>query len=134
VNAPLSHGNPEDTFIGEYFGLDADDSTFAVVWTDTRTGVQELFYDRVSTQKTDMPDELEGIWGRVVGGVASDGGGFIIVNGKFIRIPPRGPKYALLQSLIALDAAEQIDHPMGAHVVSGVAAAIAGIAKDLAKH
>ena len=44
VSAPLSHGKPNDTFIGEYFGFDADDETFAVIWTDTRTGVQELFY------------------------------------------------------------------------------------------
>jgi hypothetical protein len=104
-----------------------------VVWTDTRTGVQELFYDRIDTSKTDYPEWWKGISGKVFGGVANDGGGFIIVNGKIIRIPPRGPKYAIMQSLVALDAAEEIDHPQGAHVVQSIAEAIVGIGKDLAK-
>lgn len=135
VNAPLSHGQSNETFIGEYFGLDADNNSFGVVWTDTRTGVQELFYDRVTTVKSIIPhpDELEGIPAEVFGGVAKGGGGFIIVGGKIIKIPPRGPKFALLQSMIALDAAEQIDHPTGVHLVKEIAGTIAGIAKDLVK-
>ena len=48
VNAPFSHGDPNVTFIGEYFGFDASYNNFAVVWTDTRTGVQELFFDLAS--------------------------------------------------------------------------------------
>lgn len=131
VNAPLSHGNPNDTFIGEYFGFDSDVNSFAVVWTDTRTGVQELFYDTVFVTKTTIPDELKGIVGKVFGGVAKGGDGFIIVGGKIIKIPPRGPKFALLQSMIALDAVEQIDHPMKVHLVNEVAETIAAIAKDL---
>jgi hypothetical protein len=133
INAPLSHGNPSDTFIGEYFGFDADNETFAVIWTDTRTGVQELFYDEVRTTKTVIPDEFEGISAEVSGGVASGGGGFIIVGGKIIKIPPRGPKWALIQSMIALDAAEQIDHPAGPRLVRGVTETIVGIAKDMGK-
>jgi len=43
INAPWAHGDPEVTFIGEYFGLDANEHYFRVVWTDTRTGMQELF-------------------------------------------------------------------------------------------
>lgn len=43
INAPWSHGHPEETFIGEYFGFDADKYYFRIVWTDTRTGMQELF-------------------------------------------------------------------------------------------
>lgn len=43
INAPWAHGNPAVTFIGEYFGLDSDKYGFRVVWTDTRTGMQELF-------------------------------------------------------------------------------------------
>lgn len=134
VNAPLSHGNPDDTFIGEYFGFDADDNSFAVVWTDTRTGVQELFYDRVGTTRANIPDELKGISAEVFGGVASDGGGFIIVGGKIVKIPPRGPKWALLQAMVALDAAERIDHATGPRLVRSVADAMGAIAKDLAKH
>ena len=133
VNAPLSHGNPNDTFIGEYFGFDADNETFAVIWTDTRTGVQELFYDRVGTSKTEVPSILEGISAEVFGGVAQDGGGFIIVGGKIIKVPPRGPKWALLQSMIALDTAEQIDHPTSTRVVSSIAETIGGISKEIVK-
>jgi hypothetical protein len=77
VNAPLSHGNADDTFIGEYFGFDADSETFAVIWTDTRTGVQELFYNHVATTTTvyrpiiDDSDEI-------VFGMGSDGPGWSI--------------------------------------------------------
>ncbi len=48
VNAPLSHGDPNVTFIGEYFGLDASKLGFFPLWTDTRTGVQEIFTARVN--------------------------------------------------------------------------------------
>jgi hypothetical protein len=133
INAPLSHGNPNDTFIGEYFGFDADATTFAVVWTDTRTGVQELFYDQIATSIINLPDEIDGIPGRIFGGVANDGGGFIVVNGKVIKIPPRGPKFALLQSIVALDAVEQINHPMSKEILSSLAKTIAEISKDVTK-
>ena len=41
---------PNVHFIGDYFGLAAGEQDFAVLWTDTRTGVQELFFDRVNTR------------------------------------------------------------------------------------
>jgi len=133
VNAPLSHENPNDRFIGEYSGFDADDDTFAVIWTDTRTGVQELFYDRVGTVQVDIPDIFGGISAQIFGGVAQNGGGFITVGGKIIRVPPRGPKWALLQSTIALDAAEQVDHPAGARLVRTITESISAIARDMNK-
>jgi hypothetical protein len=34
--------------------------------------------------------------------VKVDGGGFIIINGKLVKVPPRGPAYRQLQA--ALDA------------------------------
>jgi len=43
LNAPWARGNPNITFIGEYFGLDASDRGFYPLWTDTRTGMQELW-------------------------------------------------------------------------------------------
>jgi hypothetical protein len=43
VDAPLAEGYPGTTFIGDYFGLDASDHGFYPLWTDTRTGIQELF-------------------------------------------------------------------------------------------
>ena len=50
VNAPWAHGDPEVTFIGEYFGLDVDQDYFYLVWTDTRTGMQELFAAKAYVQ------------------------------------------------------------------------------------
>lgn len=44
VDAPLSHGDPHTTFIGDYFGLGGAASGWSLLWTDTRPGVQEMFY------------------------------------------------------------------------------------------
>ncbi|MEO7503326.1 MAG: sialidase family protein [Gemmatimonadaceae bacterium] len=49
VNAPLSHGMAGTTFIGEYFGLAASSAGFVPFWTDTRTGMQEIFSGRKMT-------------------------------------------------------------------------------------
>lgn len=46
VDAPLSHGDPRTTFIGDYFGLAGSDRGFLPFWTDTRTGIQEIFCGR----------------------------------------------------------------------------------------
>jgi hypothetical protein len=48
VDAPYSHGDPQVTFIGDYFGLDASGLGFFPLWTDTRTGIQEIFTARVN--------------------------------------------------------------------------------------
>lgn len=48
VDAPDSHGKPTTTFIGDYFGLAASQLGFFPFWTDTRTGIQEIFTARVS--------------------------------------------------------------------------------------
>jgi hypothetical protein len=48
VDAPFSHGDPQVTFIGEYFGLDASTLGFFPLWTDTRTGIQEIFTAKVN--------------------------------------------------------------------------------------
>jgi hypothetical protein len=47
IDAPLAHGDPNLTFIGEYFGFDANKDSFFPLWTDTRTGIQELWMDIV---------------------------------------------------------------------------------------
>lgn len=43
VDAPWAHGDSRITFIGDYFGIDASANGFYPLWTDTRTGIQELF-------------------------------------------------------------------------------------------
>lgn len=56
VDAPLSHGDPDVTFIGEYFGLDSSVLGFYPLWTDTRTGIQEIFTARIN----EFPIRLSG--------------------------------------------------------------------------
>ncbi len=48
------HQKPQYTFIGDYFGLAASQLGFFPFWTDTRTGVQEIFTSRLSVYPTDM--------------------------------------------------------------------------------
>ncbi len=102
VNAPAVHGDPNVHFIGEYFGLDAGYSHFALLWTDTRTGVQELFSDVVETQKLHCP-RIPELVGEILGGIAQDGGGWIIVGGKVIKVPPRSPLLEILNTLAAVE-------------------------------
>jgi len=59
-DAPWSHhhdSTPIDssvTFIGDYFGIDASNLGFYPLWTDTRTGVQELFTDIVPERRVQI--------------------------------------------------------------------------------
>ena len=129
IDAPFSHGDPQVTFIGEYFGLDADMMSFNVLWTDTRTGVQELFYSRVETEKYDPPAVLGGVVAQIISGVVQDGGGLILVGGHLVPIPPRGPIFELSQALIALDAAGKMQGPVGARLTRSVFDAIGSIAQ-----
>jgi hypothetical protein len=103
INAPAVHGDPNVDFIGEYFGLDAGEEDFALLWTDTRTGVQELFSDVVRTKKVTC-HHIPELVSEILFGVAEDGGGVIIVNGKLVRIPPRSPELRALERLAELGA------------------------------
>lgn len=47
-DAPWAHGDSNATFIGDYFGFDASKWSFFPLWTDTRTGIQEIFTARVN--------------------------------------------------------------------------------------
>ena len=51
IDAPLSHGDPKVTFIGDYYGLAGSSLGFYPFWTDTRTGIQEIFTARVSRHR-----------------------------------------------------------------------------------
>jgi hypothetical protein len=53
VDAPLAHGGPV-TFIGDYFGLAASPLGFFPFWTDTRTGIQEIFTSRLAVSPADV--------------------------------------------------------------------------------
>jgi hypothetical protein len=63
-----------------------------------------------------------GVWHRtrreagpaeLLGAVASDGGGWIIVGGKVVRIPPRSPLLTLLESLADAAQGDAIRHGIG---------------------
>ncbi len=91
VDAPLSHGDPNVTFIGDYFGLDANQNGFYPLWTDTRTSIQELF--------TNVPFQLVFPWWKyyatiiyILFGITNDGGGaYVDAQGHIHIVPPGGP-------------------------------------------
>jgi hypothetical protein len=53
VDAPSAGGSGE-TFIGDYFGLGASQLGFFPLWTDTRTGMQEIFGSRLAVNPADI--------------------------------------------------------------------------------
>ncbi|MBO9681172.1 MAG: exo-alpha-sialidase [Flavisolibacter sp.] len=133
INAPWSHGNSSRTFIGDYFGLDADAENFHVLWTNTKDGVQELYYNMVRTSKFDPPHIFDGIAGRIFGGVAVDGGGYIFVNGKLIRVPPRSPLLDVLHAIAAYDSVENLTSVSGRRLQKAMLETISNIAKKANK-
>ena len=52
--------------------------------------------------------ELDEIVAEVLGGTSRGGDGFVIVNGKLTRVPPRGIKAELLNAILALDSADEL--------------------------
>jgi len=58
--------------------------------------------------------ELETLVAEILAGVGEGGGGFIIVGGRIVKVPPRGIKWALLESLVDLDAADELAAPAAA--------------------
>jgi len=91
VDAPWSHGDSNVTFIGDYFGLDASTKGFYPLWTDTRTGIQELWTDMVPALNPVVPPQIYGQVAQILFGIIQDGGGGEFVGGVFHRIPPWGP-------------------------------------------
>ena len=69
------------------------------------------------------------------GGVAVDGGGFIVINGKVIKIPPRGPVRELIESvgrLAELEDAGRFGQPTSRErAVHDVVWSVGGVARDL---
>lgn len=55
--------------------------------------------------------------GQIYGGVAHDGGGFIILNGKIYRIPPRSPVLTMVEDLAELLESEGISHGLARGLV-----------------
>ena len=133
INAPWSHGDPSKTFIGDYFGLDADAENFHVLWTNTKDGVQELYYTTVRTTKYAPPDLLKGIYGEVFGSIATDGGGYIFVGGKFIKVPPRSPFLDVMHAIAAYDSVQNINSVSAIKFQKSMLETISNIAKKANK-
>jgi len=130
VGAPLAHGNPNITFIGDYFGLDASSQGFVPMWTDTRTGMQELFVARLQYREVPV---IEGdTIGTILGGIASDGGGIIIThNGRVIRVPPRSPIEDLVTAVVIHEfAAEMSDSRVSRQLQTSALNAISQMARQ----
>jgi hypothetical protein len=132
INAPISHGTGTITFIGDYFGLDADEENFYALWTNTKDAVQELYFTMVTTSKYEEPDILKGIYAQVFGGVAQDGDGFIILNGKIIKVPPRQERIDILHALAALDSLDRIGSVQTATTRKALLESIAAMAQKAA--
>jgi hypothetical protein len=100
LNAPELDTVPGVTFIGEYFGLDTGPNTLGLLWTDTRTGFQELWSDVIETVQI-RRRRLPMLIIQIITGVIQDGGGLVLIGGKVIRIPPRSPVTAAIEKLAA---------------------------------
>ncbi len=75
--------------------------------------------------------ELETLVAEILAGVGEGGGGFIIVGGRIIKVPPRGIKAALLKTLVDLDAADELAAPAAAKHRTKIADALDKAAKAL---
>jgi hypothetical protein len=135
VDAPFSHENPAVTFIGEYFGLDVSGDDFCVLWTDTRTLHQELWFARVATwgSAPRAPVFEPGLVAQLIGGVAVDGGGWVIVGGYPHPIPPYGPVTEILQLLAANALVTGLKTPAARLVQQTIFGAISEIASRAAE-
>jgi hypothetical protein len=88
--------------------MDAAADSFALLWTDTRTGVQELFSNVVATKKISYA-HIPDLVAQILVGVVQDGGGWVLIGGKLHKVPPRGPITELLAALADQRALETAD-------------------------
>ena len=130
VDAPLSHGDPQVTFIGEYFGCVGANDWFGIVWTDTRTMVQELFFDRVRLHTVLIPPRIPQEVVTILAGVVQDGGGLVFVGGKIIRIPPWDPWVDVLYAIAAMDSVKQIRTAGAAQAMAALRGIVANVARE----
>lgn len=66
------------------------------------------FSTRIAPKAEHAKVEFDEMVAEVFGGTSRGGDGFIIVNGKLTRVPPRGIKAELLKAILALDAADEL--------------------------
>jgi hypothetical protein len=134
VNAPWCHHadqTPIDgsvTFLGDYMGLDASPSYFYPLWTDTRTGMQELWTDHVPVMQPPSRKRYDE-FAQIIFGIIQDGGGLEIVGGKVVPVPPRGPELEILLAVVAYRAASLISGRAGTQLQKAALQSIVQIAE-----
>lgn len=89
IDAPLSHGDPNTTFIGDYFGLAVSPFGYFPFWTDTRTGMQELFTSRVRVSREIVVEP--GLVNFLIGSLG-DGPLWRLTPHGIVPVPPWGPE------------------------------------------
>ena len=132
INPPTVHNTMSVAFIGDYFGIAAGDQFFELVWTDTRTGLQELFSATVLVNVTPgfVPPEVVGT---IIAGVVQDGGGLVFVGGHIIRIPPWDPLVDVVRALGAVNSARSIQNRAGRVLEVAAWETLAAIAAESAR-
>ena len=99
LDAPFSHGSSAVTFIGDYFGMDASGEGFYPLWTDTRTGIQELGTAIVPERSCALiierstlgQDEIDARRGTVAGPVVADAFRVVVDGFSAAQIGVTGP-------------------------------------------
>ncbi|MEM5331090.1 sialidase family protein [Paraburkholderia sp. JHI2823] len=131
IDAPWSHGDSNVTFIGDYFGLDASTRGFYPLWTDTRTGIQELWTDIVQAHaRVTIPPGLYGQVAQILDGIIQDGGGDQIVGGHIVHIPPWGPELDILLGVAIQRIATLVASPGGIAIQRAAMAMVAHVAQQ----
>lgn len=130
VDAPIDENGAR--FIGDYFGFAAGPATFFPFWTDTRTGVQEIFTSGVFLEWRSLTGSHTS-WIDVLFGIVNDAPGMGIIGGHIIVVPPRGPEKAMLSSILVAELARIIPGRHGQAVRSNAMKALAEIATQQSK-
>lgn len=127
IDAPLSHGDPTTTFIGDYFGLATANGSWYPFWTDTRTGVQEIFVAQVLQSFAVIPHDE--IWIQILFGVINDAGGVGLVGGHLVPIPPRGPELEILTALLIAGLSSKLEGSAGQGIRESAMNAVIEVAR-----
>jgi hypothetical protein len=130
IDAPWSHGDPNVTFIGDYFGLDASAQGFYPLWTDTRTGIQELWTDIVTLKVAFVPPKIYGEVAQILFGIIQDGGGAEVIGGHIVPEPPWGPEFDILLGVVCHRVAALVSSPTGIALQTAAMTMVAGVAKE----
>jgi hypothetical protein len=133
IDAPWAHGHSYETFIGDYFGLGVSTQGFFPFWTDTRTGLQNIFTSGVAIlpERQVQTTRDEAVL-KILFGVTNDGSGRVVTpSGRIIIVPPRQPVRDMLYDLAIHELAKEMeDHVEGAKLR---AAAMRSISKSALK-